>query len=148
MNVLTNIIARILFAVPLIVFSSFHFMNANEMAGMAPFGGVFIVYLTGVALLAGAIAILINKMGSLAALLLGIFFILTATTVHLPNVINGDQTAMGTMLKDLALAGGAWFISGGLKGSEESKEPSGAHETGESSELGGSSETEGFKQSE
>ncbi len=119
MNLLTGLIARILFAVPMAIFGLLHFMNAEGMAGMAPFGGVIIVYLTGICLIAAAVSILMNKKAALATLLLGVFFILTATTVHLRSLMGGDEMAMGQILKDVALAGGAWFMSGIFKKEEE-----------------------------
>ena len=115
MKVLTDLIARLLFAIPMAVFGLLHFMNAEGMAGMAPFGGVFIVYLTGVALIAAAVAIIIDKQAYLAGVLLGVFLLLTAFTVHLPTFLGGDQMAMSNILKDVALAGGAWFIAGAMK---------------------------------
>lgn len=119
MKLLTGLIARILFAVPMAVFGFFHFMNAEGMAGMAPFGGVYIVYITGACLIAAAVSILINKKAALATLLLGVFFILTALTVHLKSMIGGDEMAMSQILKDVALTGGAWFMSGVFKKAEE-----------------------------
>jgi uncharacterized membrane protein len=114
----TGTIGRYLFAVPMAVFGLLHFLAGADMAGMVPGwlpGGVLWVYLTGVALLAAAVAILIGKMGRLACQLLGILLVIFALTVHLPMVLAGDATAMGQVLKDLALAGGAWVLSGVLK---------------------------------
>jgi len=119
MKVLTDLIARILFALPIAMFGVMHFTFTDGMAKMAPFGGAIIVYITGIALLAGAVAILIKKKAALAALLLGVFFILTSTTIHLRALIGGDEMAMGTMLRDLALAGSAFFMSGVFSKEEE-----------------------------
>ncbi len=118
MKILTDLVARILFAIPIAMFGVFHFMNAEGMAQMAPFGGVIMVYITGVPLLLAAVAILIKKKAALAALLLGVFFILTATTVHLRSLMGGDEMAMGQVLKDLALAGASFFMAG-IFGKEE-----------------------------
>lgn len=118
MKILTDLVARILFAVPMATFGLFHFMAADDMAGMAPFGGVYIVYITGVALILAGVAILIKKKAALATLLLGIFFILTATTVHLKSLMGGDEMAMSQVLKDIALAGAAFFMAG-VFGKEE-----------------------------
>ena len=115
MKILTDLVARILFALPLLVFSSFHFMNAEMMSSMAPFGGVILVYITGVALLAASVSIIIKKKAALATLLLGVFFILTATLVHLP----GGEESMPNLLKDVALAGAALFMSGVFKKEED-----------------------------
>ena len=115
MKILTDLVARILFALPLLVFSSFHFMNAEMMATMAPFGGTIIVYITGVALLAASVSIIIKKKAALATLLLGVFFILTALLVHLP----GGEASMPNLLKDTSLAGAALFMSGVFKKEED-----------------------------
>lgn len=122
MKILTDLVARLLFAIPMLIFGVFHFMNAEGMAGMAPFGGVFMVYFTGLALVAAAVSIVIKKKASLATLLLGVFFILTACFVHLKGLMGGDEMAMPMLLKDLALAGGAFFMSGVFKNEEESQE--------------------------
>lgn len=106
-------VGRFLFAIPMAVFGVMHFMNAQMMAGIVPIpGGVVWVYVTGVALLAAAVAIMIGKQAVLATRLLALFLLLTATTVHLPALLGGDQTAMSQVLKDIALAGGALVLSG------------------------------------
>jgi len=121
MKILTDLVARLLFALPMAVFASFHFMNAEGMASMAPFGGVITVYIAGLALLAAAISIIIKKKASLATLLLGVFFILTAVVVHVPQM-TPDNMAIANVLKDTALAGGAFFMSGVFKKEEENQE--------------------------
>ncbi|MEX2527111.1 MAG: DoxX family protein [Gemmatimonadota bacterium] len=106
-------IGRFLFAVPMLVFGAMHFMMGQQMAGMVPIpGGVFWVYLTGLALLLAAISIMSGKQAALASGLLALFLVLTATTVHLPAVMGGDQAAMSNVLKDFALAGGALVLMG------------------------------------
>jgi putative oxidoreductase len=109
-SILTNA-GRIVYALIMLVFGSFHLMNGPKMVGMVPGfipGGVIIVYLTGVALILAGVAIIIKKKMGLAAMLLGIFLLLTALTVHLP----GGEASMPMLLKDLALAGAAFYISG------------------------------------
>ncbi len=109
---------RILYGITILVFSSFHFMGANDMAGMVPLpGGVFWVYLTGVALLGASISILIQNRVKLVSMLLGIMLVVFALSIHLPGVIGAEndmsmQISMGNLLKDLAMAGAAFFISG------------------------------------
>lgn len=110
-------IGRFLYALPLLVFGILHFMNAANMAGMVPSwipGGEFWIYLTGAALLAAGIAMIIRKMASLATLLLAIMFLIFVLTIHLPAVLGGDQMAMTSLLKDTALAGAALYLSGHL----------------------------------
>ena len=110
-------LGKFLFALPMAVFGLMHFMMGEAMAGMVPIpGGVLWVYLTGVALLAAAAAIITGKQAVLASQLLALFLLITAFTVHLPAVMGGDQAAMGQVLKDVALAGGALIFSGAAGG--------------------------------
>ncbi len=115
-------IGRYLYALPFAVFGIFHFMNAGQMAGMVPIpGGVFWVYLTGIAFLAFCVSIIIETKVRLAGILLGIMLLIFVLSIHLPAVIGGEmQPSMTNLLKDLALAGGAWFIAGTY---EEDVEP-------------------------
>jgi putative oxidoreductase len=118
MQVLTSTVAKYLFAVPVAIFGLFHFMGGSSMAGAVPLVGESIgtvmVYLTGVALLAASVSMLIGKMDKLSTLLLGVMLIIFALSVHLPKVLGGDQMAMGQVLKDLMLAGGAWIYSANI----------------------------------
>ena len=119
LNIVTGIVARILFALPLIIFGFGHFTNANSMANMmlanVP-GNVVLVYLTGIALLAAALAILIKKKAALATLLLGVMLLLFALIIHLPGIGNSDEmmamTSMSNFFKDIGLSGAALFMSG------------------------------------
>lgn len=126
MDTMIGKVGRILFAIPILIFSLFHFMGASDMAGMVPLpGGVFWVYLTGVALLGAAISILIQNRVKLVAMLLGIMLVIFALSIHLPGVIGAEndmsmQISMGNLLKDLAMAGAAFFISGVYSLKEES----------------------------
>lgn len=112
MNISTLKIGRIIFAIPFLIFGLFHFMNTSAMAAMVPIpGGVFWVYLTGVAHLAAAIAILINRYARLACQLLGVMLFIFALSIHLPSVIGGNMDSMTNLLKDIALGGAAWAIA-------------------------------------
>ena len=111
-------LGQYLFAIPMAVFGVMHFMMADMMAGMVPIpGGVLWVYVTGVALLAAAAAIVTGKQAANAVLGLAVFLLLTALTVHLPTVLGGDQAAMSQILKDVALAGGALILYGTVRSS-------------------------------
>lgn len=113
MNILTSTGARIIFAVPFAVFGLFHFMNGAAMAGMVPIpGGVFWVYLTGAALIAASICILIKKQARLACLLLALLLAIFALSVHLPGALEGNQMSITNFLKDLSLAGAALCFAG------------------------------------
>ena len=110
-------VGRFLYAIPMAGFGALHFMMGDAMAGMVPIpGGVIWVYLTGVALLAAAAGILSGKHGVLAARLLGLMLLIFAVTIHLPALMGGDPAAMSMVLKDTALAGGAFILSGVLAG--------------------------------
>ena len=92
MNAITGL-GKYIFAIPMLVFGLFHFMNADAMAGMAPFGGAIIVYLTGACLIAFALSVFIGKYDKLAAILLAIFLLLTMFMIFLKGVSANDQTA-------------------------------------------------------
>ena len=61
---------------------------------------------------------ILNKGLALAGLMLLIF----ATSIHLMALLGGDQAAMSNVLKDTALAGGAFILSGVLAGEEDAAE--------------------------
>lgn len=113
-------IGTILYALVIGFFGINHFVNGTGMQRMVPSflpGGVAWVYITGAALIAAAIAFLINKQTRLAGLLLALFLILIVLTVHLPAVINApDEGArrfpMVNMIKDTGLAAAALLIAG------------------------------------
>lgn len=111
-------VGRYLYAIPMAVFGVFHFMNGSAMAGMVPVpGGVFWVYVTGAALIAAAVAIVIGSYAVLATRLLALLLLTFAVTIHLMGVVNAAdamamQASMSSMLKDTALAGGALVLSG------------------------------------
>jgi len=117
---LSGLTGKILFTVPVFVFGIFHFLNADGMAGMVPLPfGIFWVYLTGAALIAGGVVLLTdyNKLGPVAAFLLGVMIAIFAVTIHLPGVLaaadEGARMApMVGFLKDIGLAGAAWVIAG------------------------------------
>lgn len=113
---LLGIIGRLLFAIPFVIFGLVHFMKGAAMVGMVPVpGGVFWVYLTGLAMILAGVAILANKMASVAAALLGVLLLIYVVTIHVPNVLSAEgpqlQMSLSSLLKDTALAGGAWIIA-------------------------------------
>jgi putative oxidoreductase len=107
-------IGKFMYLIPLVIFGLFHFMNADGMAGMVPAflpAKVVWVYLTGLALIAAVGAVIVGKKAKLALQLLGLMLLLFAILLWLPGAIGGDQTATSMFLKDMALAGAAWFLS-------------------------------------
>jgi uncharacterized membrane protein YphA (DoxX/SURF4 family) len=126
-NIMNNLknVGRIVFAVPFAIFGMMHFMMAGKMAGMVPSwvpGGVFWVYVIGLALIAATISLISKKQIYLASLLLAGLLIIFILTIHLPGIMGGDemmkQMAMGGLLKDMSLAGGALLIAGLFKDNE------------------------------
>ena len=107
-----------MFAGPMAMFGVFHFMGANSMTGMVPGylpAPIVFVYLTGVALVLAAVAIVTGNKARLATQLLGLMLVLFAVLLHLPGFLNQDPVGSSSFLKDVALAGGAWFMSAHLK---------------------------------
>ena len=112
-------VGRFLYAIPMAVFGALHFMMAGPMSEMVPIpGGVVWVYITGVALIAAAVSIIAGKHAVLATRLLGLMLLIFALSIHLVAVIGGDQASMANLLKDTALAGGAFIRSGVFAGEE------------------------------
>jgi hypothetical protein len=101
-------LAKWLLIIPTIVFASFHFMSAGDLAGMAP-GGIGMVYFTGLCLLLAAIGMIIGKYDKLAASLLGILFLLF-TIPHL-QMMADDPSQMGQIMKNVGMAAGAFLFA-------------------------------------
>ena len=118
MNGIINL-GKYIYAIPFAIFGIMHFGNAEQMAGMAPFGGEMMVYFTGVALVAAAVSIMIGKMDKLASVLLALMLITFVIGIHLPGVMSGEevkmQASMPALLKDLSLAGAALMYAGMAK---------------------------------
>ncbi len=109
-------LGKYLYAIPFAVFGLFHFMNAEGMAGMVPLpGGVFWVYLTGVAHFAFVISVLIGKLDKLAAVLFSLMLLIFALSIWLPQAGMENQSAMTALLKDLSLSGGALLYAAQAK---------------------------------
>ncbi len=110
MQALTTVVARILYGLPMIIFGIFHFIAGGGMAGMIPIpGGIFWVYLTGVALILAGIAIIIKNRARLACLLLALMIAIFTLTIHVPGILdpNNMQMEMMNTLKNLVMIGGA-----------------------------------------
>ncbi len=110
-------VGRIVFAIPFGIFGLNHLIMGSKMAGMVPFpGGVFWIYLTGVAMLAACIGIITRKLMGAAAWGLVALLLIYILTLHLPGLMSGDemrvQMGMISLLKDLGLIGGALMVAG------------------------------------
>lgn len=103
--------AEIIYALVIGFFGVMHFMNADVMSGMIPefmpADGKIWVYITGAAMLAAALAILINKFKTLACYLLAVMLLIFVFTLHLKAAMEGNA---GQLLKDTAMAMAAIMI--------------------------------------
>ncbi|MXV51553.1 DoxX family membrane protein [Pedobacter sp. HMF7647] len=107
-------VLRALFALPFVVFGVFHFMNASQMQAAVPSylpQPIFWVYGTGVCMILGGIALIINKFAKLAGYLLGLLLLSFIIMVHVPGLMKGDQMEIIAILKDFSLMAGAMFIA-------------------------------------
>ncbi len=113
-------IGQIVFGVPLFVFGVMHFLAGGDMAGMVPGwlpGALFWVYLTGLALMAAAVALFLGRYvfpaGVGLAVLVGSFVL----TIHLPGMMDPEtaQMAMTNGLKDVAIVGAALMAAGSVR---------------------------------
>ena len=95
-------LGKYLFAFPMAIFGIFHFMVADQMAGMAP-GGAPMVYFTGAALIAAAVSITLAKMDKLAATLLGVMLLLFIIP-HAQGIGIDDVTAQASGFVDATSA--------------------------------------------
>ena len=112
-------IGTIIYALVIGFFGVNHFLNGTglqkQMPRFIPYS-IFWVYLTGVLLIAAAIALLINKYVRVAGILLAIFLILIVVTVHIPAMTNVTEERVSiivtNLVKDTGLAGAALIIAG------------------------------------
>lgn len=119
MQLLTTTIARILFAIPFLMFGMGHFMNAEAMTSMVPswlpMPSLF-NYLSGMGFVLAGIAIISKKMGKLACLLLAAELLIIILTMHIPSMMGTDENMkmMGMVgtFKDLGLMAGALTYAG------------------------------------
>ena len=110
-------IARILFAIPFVVFGLLHFLFAGAMASIVPVwlpGGIIWVFITGLCLLAAGISIIIEQHAALACKLLAVLLFIFVATVHLPGLLEAGSmnASLAAMLKDIGLIGGALTYAG------------------------------------
>lgn len=113
-----DFIGKLMFVIPMAYFGFRHLGNANKMAEMVPNFlpmSILWVIITGMGLVLASIAIIVDKKAKMAARLLGLMLIVFAVMVHLPAGIKGDEGELLIFFKDLALAGGALYISSHLK---------------------------------
>jgi len=109
-------LGRHIFALPMIIFGVQHFLYTGFIATLIPGwipGHTFWVYFTGCGFIAAGACISTQILGRLAALSLGLMFLLWAVCLHAPRVIasphNGDEWSSAFVA--LAFAGASFFIA-------------------------------------
>ena len=111
-------IGRFLYGVPMIIFGVFHFVNTSALETIVPPiipGDTFWVILTGAALIAAGISIVIKKQIQTTCYFLAIMLLCFVILVHLPSALEGSMSAINAVLKDTALAGGAILLGNNYK---------------------------------
>src|SRR4051812_20487690 len=116
MNKNTIKIIRVLYAIPWIVFGVQHFIYASFVATLVPSFmpfKLFLAYFTGTAMITAGISFIINKAGSLAAMLLGLMLTLFILLIHIPAIISKPFTAdiLTRPLQDVALACASFLLA-------------------------------------
>ena len=110
-------IGRILFALPFAVFGLNHFFMVDFYTGMLTSfipGSSFTILLTGLALIAASLSIIIKKYIKISCILLAILLLIFILTIHIPQLFDAStkMIAIVELLKDTALMGGALMIAG------------------------------------
>ena len=109
------------YALTMAVFGVQHFMYAHNVAGMVP-GWIpwplFWAYLVGVALIAAAISIAINKYTTQACILLGIMIFLFVILIDIPPIIKQAHVSayITDAFKEASLGGCAFILAGAKPG--------------------------------
>ncbi len=107
---------RIIFALPFAAFGLGHLTKVSMMATLVPVwvpgGGMLWVYITGIALIAAAVSIMVNRMAFWACMGLALLMFTFVAALHIPNLSNPQMAMMAFtgMLKDTALGGAALFM--------------------------------------
>jgi uncharacterized membrane protein len=107
---------RLFYAIPMAVFGTDHFVDVKGVARIVPKWmpfQVFWVYFVGIALIVGALAIILKIQGRLAAILLGCMFLLFVAMIHVHNVeaSHGARLFWMIALRETLFAGGAFAVA-------------------------------------
>jgi len=107
---------RVFYTVPLAIFGLQHFALFADVKPAVPefmpWPG-FWTYFVGAALIAACLSILTEIKGDIAALLLGVMFVLFVLLIFVPNLIQNphDRFALSAPLRDLSLCAGALCLA-------------------------------------
>jgi uncharacterized membrane protein len=112
----TIVLGRVLFAAPMAVFGTEHFVLTDDIARLVPSwmpGHLFWTYLTGTGLIAAALSIIIRKHSGLAAMLLGVMFFSFALLIWLPQTVAtaGNRFALAVLLREVAFGSGSFALA-------------------------------------
>jgi uncharacterized membrane protein YphA (DoxX/SURF4 family) len=107
------------FAMPMGVFGTEHLVDASDIAQAVPSwmpAHLFWAYLVGIALIAAALSIILNKHARLAATLLGSMLLVFVALIHIPNIVteHGARLFWTIALRDTSFSGGAFALAGSL----------------------------------
>lgn len=110
-------IGRILFALPFGILGLNHFFMYSYYVGIVNSfipGGGFTVIITGLALIAACISIIIKKFVRLSCLLLALLLLIFIVTIHIPMLFDTSMATMALieLFKDTSLLGGSLLIAG------------------------------------
>jgi len=110
-------LGKYLYLIPIAIFGLMHLAMGPQMSEIVPSWlpfPIFWVYLTGISLIAAAVAVIINKKAKMAMTLLGVELLIFVVLIHVMAVAGGNQQAMAMVLKDSAMAGAAFYMASGL----------------------------------
>jgi len=111
------------FAAPLALFGAEHIVSAQAIMQVVPPWmpwRPFWTYSVGLALIAGALSIVLEKFVRLSAPLLSVMFFLFVAMIHAPNVFANpaERIFWNVMLRDTAFAAGAWALAAAQSGAK------------------------------
>lgn len=110
---------RLLYALAMLVFGMQHFLYVDFVATLIPVWipwHLFWAYFVGVALIAAAISIAINKMAVTACILLGAMIFLFVILIHVPLVSQNihDGGKITNAFKDVGLGSCAFILASSI----------------------------------
>ncbi len=110
-------VGRITFAICFFLYGIGHFTSVSSFAELLPVKGAeYLIYFTGICLIAASISIVIKKQIALATLLLAIMILIFIFTVHGPDMFSTNPMikarGTGNTFKDIGLIGGCLFMHG------------------------------------
>lgn len=110
------VFGRVLFAAPMAVFGTEHFLFTDGLARLVPRWlpwHLFWTYVVGVALIAAALSIVVRRYSGLAAALLGLMFFLFVLLIWAPQTVatRGDRFALAVSLRELTFGSGSLALA-------------------------------------